>query len=289
MTRRKIGQAGAVYLEFLIVFVPVFTFFLLVLQFGLLQAGRLGVRHAAVAAARSAVVVLDDDPAFYDGQKRRSLVSTNCGGNEPSKLLSGLLGKALGSGSSGGAVPSGGSTCKGGARGGAVRTAAIAALMPFSPPLHTVVAGTSRGGDIVGIAGKALYAMAATGVSFPSQPGANSFASSFGIDDNVTARVTYLQHCSIPIASRLMCDSGLAIFAGVSPPERGQDLEKWIRVQKRLRAAKPWLRELLDHSSQKVLTGTLLLKGRYSVEQAEATLPLQGASYAYPKGSPNAP
>lgn len=58
---------GAVYVEFLLTFVPLLLFFGALLQLALLAVGGLMVEHAAVVAARAAVVVLPDDPSFYDG------------------------------------------------------------------------------------------------------------------------------------------------------------------------------------------------------------------------------
>jgi hypothetical protein len=58
---------GAVYVEFLIAFLPVFFFFLSLVQLMFVQTANLIVKHAAVKAARAAVVVLHDDPKFYGG------------------------------------------------------------------------------------------------------------------------------------------------------------------------------------------------------------------------------
>lgn len=65
MTRRRSlqeDQSAAVYVEFLIVFMPVFILFLGMTQVALMFSAKLVVQHAASAAARSAVVVLPDDP-----------------------------------------------------------------------------------------------------------------------------------------------------------------------------------------------------------------------------------
>jgi len=51
--------------EFLIAFLPVFTFFLCLLQLGLLFAVRLVVEHAATNGARAAAVIIGDDPHTY--------------------------------------------------------------------------------------------------------------------------------------------------------------------------------------------------------------------------------
>ncbi|HTE52004.1 MAG TPA: hypothetical protein VK698_14215 [Kofleriaceae bacterium] len=72
MTRLASDRRGAAYVEFLIAIVPFFLFVLCVLQGALLQLGHLVTERAADAAARSAVVVLDDDPQRYGGAARNS-------------------------------------------------------------------------------------------------------------------------------------------------------------------------------------------------------------------------
>jgi len=59
--------AGAVYVEFLIAFLPVFFFFLSLVQLIFVQTANLVTKHAAAKAVRAAVVVLADDPARYGG------------------------------------------------------------------------------------------------------------------------------------------------------------------------------------------------------------------------------
>jgi hypothetical protein len=58
---------GAVYVEFLIAFLPLFFFFSALVQLGMLQIADLVTKHAAVMAARAAVVVLPDNPDSYGG------------------------------------------------------------------------------------------------------------------------------------------------------------------------------------------------------------------------------
>jgi Flp pilus assembly protein TadG len=57
---------GAVYVEFLIVFLPLFVLFMSLVQFAFVEVANLVTKHAAVTAARAAIVVLPDDPAFYE-------------------------------------------------------------------------------------------------------------------------------------------------------------------------------------------------------------------------------
>lgn len=57
---------GAVYVEFLIVFLPLFVLFMSLVQFAFVEVANLVTKHAAVTAARAAIVVLPDDPAYYE-------------------------------------------------------------------------------------------------------------------------------------------------------------------------------------------------------------------------------
>lgn len=66
-SRSQRGQRGAVYVEFLIVYIPVLLTFFSVWQLGELASANLVVKRATTAAARAATVVLPDDPDFYGG------------------------------------------------------------------------------------------------------------------------------------------------------------------------------------------------------------------------------
>jgi hypothetical protein len=67
---RALGdRRGVVFVEFLIAFLPVYTFFLCLIQLALLFAVRLVTEHAAIDAARAAAVVIGDDPKRYNGEK----------------------------------------------------------------------------------------------------------------------------------------------------------------------------------------------------------------------------
>ena len=61
-------ERGAVYVEFLAAFLPLFIFFESLVQFAGLVTAKLVVQHAAVSAARAAIVVLPDDPDEYDNE-----------------------------------------------------------------------------------------------------------------------------------------------------------------------------------------------------------------------------
>jgi hypothetical protein len=57
---------GVIFVEHLIAYLPIMFFFLATWQLIELCAGHLILKRAASAAARAAVVVLPDDPLFYD-------------------------------------------------------------------------------------------------------------------------------------------------------------------------------------------------------------------------------
>ena len=62
-------RRGAVYVEFLVAFLPLFIFFECLVQLSGMLTAKLVVQHAAVTATRAAVVVLYDDPQYYGDEK----------------------------------------------------------------------------------------------------------------------------------------------------------------------------------------------------------------------------
>jgi hypothetical protein len=62
-------KRGAIYVEFLIAFLPIFILFLSLVQLTLIETANLVAKHAAVCAARAAIVVLGDDPQAYGGDQ----------------------------------------------------------------------------------------------------------------------------------------------------------------------------------------------------------------------------
>ncbi|MFN9809219.1 MAG: TadE/TadG family type IV pilus assembly protein, partial [Deltaproteobacteria bacterium] len=119
---------GAVYVEFILSFIPLLFMFLGILQMGMLYAASLAVQHAAVTATRAAAVVLDDDPQNYGGQERLTTVGEESGGAAEEEALGGLFG---GAGGGGGALGGGES---GSARHATIRYAAMVPLIPVTPP-----------------------------------------------------------------------------------------------------------------------------------------------------------
>src|SRR5258708_36207326 len=66
-------RRGAVYVEFLIAFLPVLVFFSALFQLGMVQIADLVTEHAAVVAARAAIVILPDDAIYYDDVPENNL------------------------------------------------------------------------------------------------------------------------------------------------------------------------------------------------------------------------
>lgn len=58
---------GAVYVEWIIAFLPLFIFFSYLVQFGLLCTASIVTKHAAWMAARAAMVIVPDNPIYYGG------------------------------------------------------------------------------------------------------------------------------------------------------------------------------------------------------------------------------
>jgi Flp pilus assembly protein TadG len=64
---RKRGTEGAVMVEFLAVFFPVFGFFLGLVQLMYVHTANMITKHSAYVAVRAAVVVIPDDPSKAPG------------------------------------------------------------------------------------------------------------------------------------------------------------------------------------------------------------------------------
>jgi Flp pilus assembly protein TadG len=80
--RRRRSLCGATTVETLIVFLPLITLFLIAVQFSHAATGDLMIKHATVAAARAAIVVLNPD--------------ANPGGNGPDSDVVNAAALALG-------------------------------------------------------------------------------------------------------------------------------------------------------------------------------------------------
>jgi hypothetical protein len=313
MTAVLRSRSGVVYAEFLIAFFPLFTLFVCTAQLAMIAQAALVVRHAATCATRKAVVVLDDDPAEYDGEPRAELVS----GERDALTSLGLRVLALVAGltaSSGEQAPRD-AAVQGGARLDAIRASAylpLASVAPSREHLTSLLRGSPRTHQPTSVAdslgaeawsrvlgGYALFVRAAAALSFPRAPGSPELrppGQRFGRNEPVTARVTLLFPCSFPIGRAIVCsgffsqlgvEGARAELADIRKVRSVTELDARVAAAKaRLHAGATSAAQLLRELSQAELPGlalALLLATdeRYVVLRGESTLPNQGAPYLY--------
>lgn len=278
---------GVVYVEFLLAFTPLFVFFLGLVQVSLLAVGALVVRHAAARAARSAIVILEDDPARYGGAARRDLLAIG----DTDVAWEERLADVLGSGSVPAAESAAGSRIGyGGARMAAIARAAHAPLAAITPEPGRILEWLGLEDPSVArafgssplrrlIHGLRHHLPLTTAVTLPIAPGAAALHESVvPVGAPVTVRVTHLFDCAVPIGAALLCD----------PIEWRAGLERlgWAGGDSTDDAAFDELRRApgaRDHA--------LLAKAdaRFAVLRSEATLPAQHAPYRYASERSSAP
>lgn len=295
---------GAIYVEFLIVFIPFFIMVLGMMQIALMYAAHLAVQHTAAVAARAAIVVFPDCEYRYDGAPKYD-VNGGGRGDDPASILSSVFG----AGGSPGIPGLGGGGARGGARVNAVRFAASLPMVAASPSLQELEGDASPArqnllGAIGGTTSPAVrlalgalgYNQVAVAVNFPARADdrSASLQTRFSRRQQLTTRVTYLFHCGVPIVSAMACDDAPAIFSGVpirqveqaaraaglTAPEVRARLEAAASARERLARAN-W--SLLNNELEGTGAGSgaaaaflLATRGNFSVIRAEATLPLQG-------------
>jgi len=198
-------RRGVVFLEFLVAFVPVWTFFLCVVQLAFITHANLMVKHAADAAARSAVVVLPDDPNEYGGEPKMSVGRNPVTASDIGRAL-GRVGSMLRDSPNSDSVVSAFSeqvlANVGRSRLNTIRLAAHVPLMPLAP---VNVGHDSRPsiGKAIGSPRKLVsslyYQPFALAVTFPGLQG------DVAAGPEITVRVTYAYQCTVPLARRLLC------------------------------------------------------------------------------------
>jgi hypothetical protein len=264
---------GVVFIEFIIAFVPIFVLFLGVVQLALLSVANLVVQHAAVAGARAASVVLDDDPRYYDGAARGDVskvgATTNGGFERALAQRVGETGEAVQGFS------------LGGPRMTAIRNAVhvpLAAIAPEPGLFLYLISPTARAGlaQVLGslpasrlIFGLTFWEPITTAVTFPKAAGSSElFGSQFTDTITIRVRVTHLVPCMVPVVSALMCKMLISIGKPAKPPV-DTPKDRQARARKELRSAP-------GASMQKLFAFT-----RVVLLQAEATMPAQTATYQY--------
>lgn len=259
---------GVVYVEFLLAFIPLFLLFLGICQLVFLSAARVVVFHAAIAGARSAIVVLEDQADDYGGAPLGSLSEGKSSSPDLAQLLAqlGAKGKSLlvdeRSGESAllPAIPEG-------PRMAAIRLAATVPLMTIAPSERSVsMANETLERSLVSNAGTQLtfalaYTRAAAAVTVHSDETSEELAQEpLNPKGMLTVRVTYLYYCGVPVVRALMCRTLESILA-----EGGGDSAERLRLR---RAANP-------NALQRWITGA----PRYAVISGLASMPNQGADY----------
>ncbi len=302
---------GAVYVEFLIVFIPFFIMVLGMMQVALMYAAHLAVQHAANTAVRAGIVVFPDCEVRYDGAPQFD-VNGGGRGDDPASILGSVFG--AGGGASFPGLGGGGGSGRGGARLDAVRFAANLPLVAASPSLSELEGDASParqnllgaiGGGASPAARLALGALGynnvAVAVNFPNlQSNASAtLQTRFNHRDQLTARVTYLFHCGVPIVSAMACDDAPSIFSGV-PYRQVMQLTRalsagHVREAAGLETARREAQARLSRANYSLLARELeattagaglsaafltLSRGNFSIMRAEATLPLQGTESA---------
>jgi hypothetical protein len=167
----------------LIVFLPVFTFFLCLLQLALLFTVRLVSEHAALTAARAAAVIIADDKQRY--------------GNEPPNQLR-----------------------VGGRREKAIKNAVYLSLAGFilDGTIESVKVVFPAADQPGGPAQRGTITYRPMGFNRPDDPEKDG---PFGDVGKVRVRVEVEATCKVGLANRIMCSKGLASiargFVGLQP------------------------------------------------------------------------
>lgn len=313
MNRLGRDTRGAAYVEFLISFIPVFLMFLGMVQMGLMFVGGLALQRAASTAARAAIVVLDDDPQYYGGEGRMQIGGGGGGESADSGFLDFLSGIGI-SGDSGGAPGFGSGDDESSARMDAIRSAASIPLLAVAPPPGVLITPANRESVMGALgtvpAGRAafglLYNRGALAVRLIDAPRSTTDQTSFSAtalheDDAVPTparvRVSYLFHCAVPLANRLMCNDPLFVALGADGAAAARLLASGgipsveriqaIADQREVETARAERDEIgwddLPSSARVAITIMGLAGGqaRVKVMSAEAQLPIQYANYTY--------
>ena len=305
--RRRAGRrcAGAIYVEVLVAIIPVLVFFFGLLQLALLYTAKLVVTHAAQRAVRSAIVVLEDDPARFEDTPQGEVTyhdtssSGSSGGAE--QFLQGmadLLKVKLPTADVRSMMSS-----ESGPRLAAIQRAAYMPLATLAPDPATLLQTFGMSGNDLGVGnsnlsrfvvGLLLYNRAAAMVTLRKPDG--TVANCVGATERVTVRVTYMYLCTIPIAANIMCDS-LMKLSGLDQLDDAAknaydsatsgDLDGLQRAQEELTTDLQRVsdkvgglsRELQYAASPELLLPLLASRAHFKLVSGEASLPNQGAFY----------
>lgn len=192
---RRLNTKGVAYVEFLMVFIPIFLLFMGIAQLGLLFSARLLVHHAANRAVRSAAVVLDDHPRYYNDEPRGFTSGPALVAGQVSTVLS-RLGFQIASANQ--PIMS---------RRATIEAAAALPLIGLAP-MRLGTLGGSLGSK--GLAHSIQYTLESLSVDIPSFPKTTVLGSV--MPEPVSVRVRYRYACGVPLAGKLVCPSGSKVL-----------------------------------------------------------------------------
>lgn len=312
-------ESGAIYVEFLIAFFPVFIMVLGIIQISLMYTAHVVVQHSASTAVRAAIVVIPDDPARYNGAAIGQLADGRSGGGNPLEAFLALLGGAanvrvnlpsipglggLGGGGGGGSDASSPRSVYANTNGrmSAIHAAANIPLASISPSIDQLLEretsvrdALGRNEPVIRAATALVYNQAAMAVTFPTSPNATTYGNAFYDNMPVTVRVTYMFHCAVPIARMFICKDPITLRFGeggaaeafgraIRRGDVGGIVGGYVGVmaaESAEIARNPGLGELTVAPLYSLILATSGTGQRYVVLRGEATLPLQGAQYQY--------
>lgn len=280
---------GVVYVEFLIAFFPLLLLFLAVCQLALIASARLVVQHAALATARSAIVLLEDSPDEFGGAKKGELTTQPgkakatpetalraLGVDVPETAASSWFG-----GTYDNATAAIDARPQQGARMQTIRIAGYLPLLALAPRPDALGPSSDPSlGDSLpaGFEGRFSFGLrwtrAASVITLHDIPGTEQLAAE-PIDHKapVTVRVTYLFQCAVPFVRALICDTFASLLTPPKPffgPTAAAETRAGLIRRLQLAEAAGDLTQLASAGS------------RFTVLTAETTLPNQGADYTLP-------
>ena len=203
-----LDDRGAIFIEVLMAIIPILFVFLGVSQLALLKVGQLVVTHSALRGVRAAVVILDDDPKYYQGAPRGDLLAGSA------RQAGGLRGFFQGLGASYAKELKQGEP-QGGARMGAIREAVyfpLAVLAPLLSQDRSLADEVGNSPWLRLIGGWLAYGRGATAVTLRSSSG--EVLNSVTSREIVRVRVAFLMPCGVPLVSALMCTGGGGVGEG---------------------------------------------------------------------------
>jgi Flp pilus assembly protein TadG len=272
----NVDNRGAVYVEFVMAFIPIFIMFLAVCQLTLVAAAKLVVSHAATVAVRAAIVILPDTNDIYAGaptgvlssgtptQPARATLLSWFGVGTPNALPSNIVDQLEARHQK---------RPQRGARMGPIRLAAEVPLMAIAPNQSTTSTSSSSlernfvtsSGSQLGFA--SAYTAAATAVTVHTNESSEDLAAEpIAPTAAVTVRVTYLYYCGVPIIRALMCHTATSLFSDKT-------------------SARAALAKRLARSASPLALARLLSEpAHYAILTAQATLPNQGSNARLTEG-----